>query len=27
MAMQASLRTFDGLEQLASAINGYDLSP
>ncbi|AMT89378.1 MULTISPECIES: ABC transporter substrate-binding protein [Pseudomonas] len=26
MAMQASLRTFDGLEQLASAINGYDLS-
>lgn len=26
MAMQASLRMFDGLEQLASAINGYDLS-
>ena len=26
MAMQASLRMFDGLEQLATAINGYDLS-
>jgi len=25
MAMQASLRTFDGLEALATAINGYDL--
>jgi iron complex transport system substrate-binding protein len=26
MAMQASLRMFDGIEQLATAINGYDLS-
>ncbi|MCU0120852.1 ABC transporter substrate-binding protein [Pseudomonas sp. B2M1-30] len=26
MAMQASLRMFDGVEQLASAIDGYDLS-
>ncbi|MHA3735457.1 ABC transporter substrate-binding protein [Pseudomonas sp. Eth.TT006] len=25
MALQASLRMFDGLEQLAAAINGYDL--
>ncbi len=25
LALQASLRTFDGLEQLASAIDGYDL--
>jgi iron complex transport system substrate-binding protein len=25
MAMQASLRMFDGIEQLATAINGYDL--
>lgn len=27
MAMQASLRTFDGLAQLAAAINAYDLAP
>ncbi|MBP5946915.1 MULTISPECIES: ABC transporter substrate-binding protein [unclassified Pseudomonas] len=26
MAMQASMRTFDGIASLASAINGYDLS-
>ncbi|PNG41210.1 ABC transporter substrate-binding protein [Pseudomonas asplenii] len=26
MTMQASLRMFDGIEQLATAINGYDLS-
>ncbi|MGZ9667858.1 ABC transporter substrate-binding protein [Pseudomonas sp. GNP014] len=26
LAMQASLRTFDGIEQLATALNGYDLS-
>ena len=26
MAMQASMRTFDGIAALASAINGYDLS-
>ncbi|WP_454563966.1 ABC transporter substrate-binding protein [Pseudomonas sp. AIG] len=26
MAMQASLRMFDGIEHLATAINGYDLS-
>lgn len=26
MALQASLRMFDGIEQLATAINGYDLS-
>jgi iron complex transport system substrate-binding protein len=26
MAMQASLRMFEGIEQLATAINGYDLS-
>lgn len=26
MAMQASLRVFEGIEQLATAINGYDLS-
>ncbi len=26
MAMQASLRMFDGIEQLATAINGFDLS-
>jgi iron complex transport system substrate-binding protein len=26
MAMQASLRMFDGIEKLATAINGYDLS-
>ena len=26
LALQASIRTFDGLEQLATAIDGYDLS-
>ena len=26
LALQASLRMFDGLEQLAGAIDGYDLS-
>ncbi|SQF92648.1 putative ABC transporter cobalamin-binding protein [Pseudomonas fluorescens] len=25
LALQASIRTFDGLEQLAHAIDGYDL--
>jgi len=25
MALQASVRTFEGLEQLAAAIDGYDL--
>jgi iron complex transport system substrate-binding protein len=26
LALQASVRMFDGVEQLANAINGYDLS-